>query len=119
MSVKCCHGNKNHMHKRRACTHTCTHTESQAVIGDNSGSTPGNPHIIDGEGPDIFQRMPNNIPLIRRSAKFLRGAAGTWENSRDGMCKTSRLQLKIFHLHDSFNLRNRALIAHVSSSVYR
>lgn len=62
-----------------------TRTERQAVIGDNSGSTPGNPHIIDGEGPDIFQRMPNNIPLIQRSAKFLRGAAGTRKNSRESV----------------------------------
>lgn len=30
-------------------------TGRRAVIGDDSGSTPGNPHTVDGEGPDISQ----------------------------------------------------------------
>lgn len=50
-------------------------------MGDNSGSTPGNPHTVEGRGL-TFPRMPNNIPAIRRSAKCLRGAAGTGEKQR-------------------------------------
>lgn len=71
MSVKRCHGNAEQTPEKRA--RGRARPERRAVMGDNAGSTPGNPHAVDGEGPDIFQRMPNNIPPIRRSANRLRG----------------------------------------------
>ena len=39
----------------------------------DSGSTPGNPYIREGEGLDIFQKVPYNMPIIRRSTTFQTG----------------------------------------------
>lgn len=36
----------------------------------DSGSTPGNPYTSEGEDLDIFQNVPYNMPIMRRSAKF-------------------------------------------------
>lgn len=38
----------------------------------DSGSTPGNPYISEGEGHDIYQKAPYTMPIIRRSTIFQR-----------------------------------------------
>lgn len=48
----------------------------------DSGSTPGNPYITEGEGLDIFQKVPYNMPIIRRSTKFQIGAGWNKESTQ-------------------------------------
>lgn len=40
----------------------------------DSGSTPGNPYVSEREGLDIFQKVPYNMPIMRRSTRFHVGA---------------------------------------------
>jgi len=60
----------------------------------DSGSTPGNPYIREGEGLDIFQKAPYNMPVIRRSAKFRIRAELNKEGTQAEYVKLLDLKLK-------------------------
>lgn len=60
----------------------------------DSGSTPGNPYISEGEGLDIFQKVPYNMPIIRRSPKFQIGAGWNKESTQTEYVEPLDLKLK-------------------------
>lgn len=60
----------------------------------DSGSTPGNPYISEGGGLDIFQKVPYNMPIIRRSTKFQIGADWNKESTQTEYVEPLDLKLK-------------------------
>lgn len=60
----------------------------------DSGSTPGNPYISEGEGLDIFQKVPYNMPIIRRSAKFQTGAGWNKDGTQTEHVKPLRFEIE-------------------------
>lgn len=64
----------------------------------DSGSTPGNPYISGGEGLDIFQKVPYNMPIIRRSTKFQIGAGWNKESTQTKYVKPLDSKLKNQHI---------------------
>lgn len=60
----------------------------------DSGSTPGNPYIREREGLDIFQKVPYNMAVIRRSTKFHIGAHWNKDSPQEEYVKASDLKLK-------------------------
>lgn len=61
----------------------------------DSGSTPGNPYISEREGLDIFQKVPYNMPIIRRSTKFQTGAGWNKESTQTEYVKPLDFKLKM------------------------
>lgn len=72
----------------------------------DSGSTPGNSYISAGEGLDIFQRVPYNIPIIGRSTIFQRGQSGTRREHKIEWMKTIGIRIekykKVMESSDGF-----------------
>lgn len=58
----------------------------------DSRSTPGNPYISEGEGLDIFQKVPYNMPIIRRSNKFPIGLG--WYKASIQTCEIFRCEIE-------------------------
>lgn len=67
----------------------------------DSGSTPGNPYISEGEGLDIFQKVPYSMPIIRRSTKFQTGAGWNKDGTETEYVKPLDLKLKNKHINPS------------------